>query len=72
VKTVDYYLGAGPYMATRVDRDDGTVEIRMFNGTVVGHGNTARAAAVHLAEQLRTIAHFVEGYEGVRIGERSR
>lgn len=64
MKTVDYFLGAGPHAATRVEHPAGTVEIRMFNGTLVGHGNTPREAAVHLAEQLRTIARLVEGHEG--------
>jgi hypothetical protein len=66
VKSVDYFLGAGPHAATRIEHDAGTVEICMFNGTIVGHGNTARDAAVHLADQLRTLAHFVEGHEGIR------
>ena len=71
-KRVSYELGAGPYTAERIERDDGTVEIRMFNGVLIGHGNTAREAAIHLAEQIRMIAHFVEGHEGLRVGERSR
>ena len=70
MKSTDYFLGAGPHAATRIEHDAGTVEIRMFNGTVVGHGNTAREAAVHLADQLRTLAHFVEGHEGIRAGDR--
>ena len=67
MKTVDYFLGAGPHTATRVEHDDGTVMIRMLvsDGEIVGHGNTAREAAVHLAEQLRTLARFVEGHEGL-------
>jgi hypothetical protein len=76
VKVVDYYLGAGPHVAARIERDDGTVEIRMFDSgiivdhrrptatTVIGHGNTAREAAAHLADQLREIARLVEAHEG--------
>jgi hypothetical protein len=71
-RTADYFLGAGPHAATRIEHDVGTVEIRMFNGTVVGYGSTAREAAVHLAEQLRTIAHLVECHEGVRAEERAK
>ena len=70
MKVVDYFLGAGSHVATRIEHDAGTVEIRLFNGTLVGHGNTARDAAVHLADQLRTLAHFVEGHEGLRPGDR--
>ena len=62
-KIVSYTLGAGPHLATRFEQP-GHVEIHY--GQVVGHGDTARDAAVHLAEQLRTIARFVEGHEGVR------
>ena len=69
MKSVDYFLGVGPHAASRIEHDAGTVEIRMFNGTLVGHGNTAREAAVHLADQLRTLAHFVEGREGSRLGD---
>jgi len=67
MKTVDYLLGAGPHAATRVEHDDGTVMIRTLvsDGEIVGHGNTAREAAVHLAEQLRALAHFIEGHEGL-------
>lgn len=72
MKSVDYFLGAGPHAATRVERDDGVVEIRMFNGTVVGYGNTVRDAAIHLADQLRTLAYFVEGHEGIQPKDRPR
>lgn len=61
-----YALGAGPHRATRFTRDDGLVELHAFNGSVVGHGNTAREAATHLAEQLRVLAQQVEGHEGER------
>jgi len=61
---VDYFLGAGPHAATRVEHDAGTVEIRMFDGKIVGHGNTAGEAAKHLAQQLRTLAYLVEAHEG--------
>ncbi len=64
--STDYFLGAGPHAASRIKRDDDTVEIRMFNGKIVGHGNSAGEAAVHLAEQLREIARLVEAHEGVR------
>lgn len=69
MKTVDYFLGAGPHAASRIEHPavgatPSTVEIRMFNGRVVGHGNTAKEAAKHLAEQLRTIAYYVEAHEG--------
>ena len=63
--TTGYFLGAGPHAATRVEHTAGTVEIRMFDGKIVGHGNSAAEAAVHLAEQLRTIAHLVEAHEGI-------
>lgn len=56
MKSDDYFLGAGPHAATRIE---------------VGHGNTARDAAVHLAAQLRTLARFVEGHEGMRTGDRA-
>lgn len=65
--TVDYFLGAGLHAATRVEYEKaGTVEIRMFDGKIVGHGNTAKEAAAHLAEQLRTLARLVEAHEGIR------
>jgi hypothetical protein len=64
LKMVDYFLGAGPHAATRVERPDGVFEIRMFDAKVVGHGNTTKEAAVHLAEQLREIAYLVEAHEG--------
>ena len=66
MKTVDYLLGAGPHAATRVEHDDGTVMIRTLvsDGEIVGHGNTAKEAATHLAEQLRRIAYLVEAREG--------
>jgi hypothetical protein len=64
MKTVNYYLGAGPHMATRVERPDGVFEIRMYDGKIVGYGNTAKESAVHLADQLREIARLVEAHEG--------
>lgn len=69
MKTVDYFLGAGPHAASRIEHPavgttPSTVEIRMFNDKIVGHGNTAKEAATHLAEQLRTLAHLVEAREG--------
>jgi hypothetical protein len=65
MKAIDYFLGAGPHAATRVEQTDGTVEIHMFNGMIVGYGNTAAEAAVHLGDQLRTLARFVECHEGL-------
>jgi hypothetical protein len=65
VKTVDYFLGAGPHAASRIEHDGGTVEIRMFDGHVVGHGSTAKKAATNLAAQLRMLASYVEAREGV-------
>jgi hypothetical protein len=66
MKVVSYFLGAGPHAADRVENDDGTATIRMFNGTIAGHGNTAEDAVAHLADQLREIARLVEAREGVR------
>lgn len=62
--TVDYFLGSGPHTATRVEHASGVFEIRMFDGKIVGHGNTPKEAAVHLAKQLREIARLVEAREG--------
>jgi hypothetical protein len=62
--TVDYFLGSGPHTATRVEHASGGFEIRMFDGKIVGHGNTPKEAAVHLAKQLREIARLVEAREG--------
>lgn len=70
MKIAKYTLGAGPHVATRVEQPD-AIEIRMFDGaasSVSGHGHNARAAAAHLAEQLRTLAYLVEAHEGVRSG----
>lgn len=72
MRVTDYFLGAGPHAATRVEHPAGTVEIRMFNGLIVGHGNSAAEAAVHLAEQLRMIAQLVEAHEGVPTEPRRR
>jgi len=66
MKTVKYELGAGPHVALRVEHASGVVDIKMFNGAVTGSGNDARAAASHLAEQLRTLAYYVEAHEGIR------
>lgn len=65
-KITSYFLGAGPHAAERVERDDGTVTIRMFDGKIAGHGNTAEQTAEHLGEQLRLIAYLVECREGAR------
>jgi hypothetical protein len=70
-KITRYTLGPGPHEAARIEHiehEPGVVEIQMFGRDdrhVVGHGNSAREAAAHLAEQLRTIAHFVEAHEGI-------
>ena len=66
MKVVSYFLGAGPHAADRIDNGDGTVTISMFNSMIVGHGNTAKDAAAHLADQLREIARLVNGHEGGR------
>lgn len=66
MKIANYFLGAGPHAASRVEHAGGTVEIRMFNGVLVGHGNSAKGAATHLAEQLRAIAILVEQHEGMK------
>jgi hypothetical protein len=71
-KITRYTLGPGPHEAARIEHiehEPGVVEIQMFGRDdlrVVGHGNNAREAAAHLAEQLRTIAYFVEAHEGIR------
>ena len=72
MKSFNYFLGAGPHAATRIEHAAGLVEIRMLNGTVVGHGNTAREAVVHLADQLRTRARFVERHEGIHSEDRPK
>lgn len=72
MKNTTYFLGAGPYAADRVEHDDGTVTICVFNVTIAGHGNTAKAAAAHLADQLREIARLVEDHEGGRQPTRNR
>ena len=66
MKITSYFLGAGPHAAERVAPGDGTVQIRMFDGKIVGYGLTAEDAALHLADQLRAIAQLVEGHEGVQ------
>lgn len=66
MKVTPYFLGAGPYAAERVDNDDGTFTVRMFNGTIAGHGSTAKEAARRLADQLRTLGFLVEAHEGGR------
>lgn len=64
MKTTNYVLGAGPHAATRVEHPSGVVDVKMFNGAIVGSGNDARSAAGHLADQLRTLADLVERHEG--------
>lgn len=59
-----YFLGAGPHAAERVENGDGTVTIRMFDGKIAGHGNSAKDAAQHLSDQLREIARLVAAREG--------
>ena len=66
MKITRYIMGAGPHEATRVEHAAGTVEIRMFDDKIVGHGNSAREAAEHLADQLRRLADLVEGHEGLQ------
>lgn len=66
MKITTYVVGEGPHEAQRVEHAGGTVEIRMFGGAIVGHGNSAAEAAEHLADQLRTLAYLVECHEGAR------
>ena len=66
MKSTRYFMGAGPHAAERIENTDGTVTIRMFDGEIFGHGNTAKDAAIHLADQLREVARLVEGHEGIR------
>jgi hypothetical protein len=63
-RITSYFLGAGPHAADRVENGDGTVTIRMFDGKIVGHGNSAKEAAQHLSDQLREIAGLVSAREG--------
>lgn len=72
MKVTNYILGAGPHTAERVENDDGTVVIRLLvsDGEIVGHGNTAKEAAIHLADQLRQIVWLVEGHEGLQPKDR--
>jgi hypothetical protein len=63
-RITSYFLGAGPHAADRVENGDGTVTIRMFDGKIAGHGNSAKEAAQHLADQLQEIARLVRGREG--------
>jgi len=66
MKLTSYILGAGPHTAERVENDDGTVTIRMFDGKIFGHGNTAKEAAQHLSDQLAWLAFLVRAHEGDR------
>jgi len=74
-KVTKYELGAGPHVATRIEHSTKyncsehttvTVEIGLFGGAISGHGNSAKEAADHLAEQLRRLAYLVEAHEGKR------
>lgn len=59
-------IGAGPYVVIREPLEDGTFQIQLDpdNPPVIGHGNTRREAAKHLADQLRAQAILIEKVEG--------
>lgn len=66
MKTTLSAIGAGPDAVIRTDNEDGTFSIELSPGNPpkVGHGNTRRDAAKHLADQLREQARLVEACEG--------
>lgn len=59
-------IGAGPYVVLREPLKDGTFQIQLDpdNPPMIGHGNTRREAAKHLAEQLREQARLIMKIEG--------
>lgn len=65
-RPVRYVMGEGPHEAERIENDDGTITIRMFDGKIFGHGNSAKEAAQHLSEQLGRLAFLVRAHEGDR------
>lgn len=61
-------IGVGPHIAIRTENDDGTYQIQLeLAGPAIGHGNTRRDAAKHLAAQLRELATMVSKIEGTPI-----